>query len=58
MSVVRERDAAALDPTLVKLASTVLVGVIAAILDLIMVNVALDTLQRQLLVEDGSETMR
>ncbi|MET0700646.1 MAG: DHA2 family efflux MFS transporter permease subunit [Mycobacterium sp.] len=37
-----------LDPALVKLALAVLVGVIAAILDLTIVNVAIDTLQRQL----------
>ena len=48
MRIVRERDAAALDPALVKLALVVVVGVIAAILDLTMVNVALDTLQQQL----------
>ena len=48
MSSVRERDAAALGPALVRRASVVVVGVIAAILDLTMVNVALDTLQQQL----------
>ncbi len=37
-----------LDPALVKLALVIVVGVIAAILDLTMVNVAIDTLQRRL----------
>ena len=37
-----------LDPALVKLALAILVGVIAAILDLTIVNVAIDTLQRRL----------
>src|ERR1700684_1386005 len=37
-----------LDPALVKLALVIVVGVIAAILDLTIVNVAIDTLQRRL----------
>jgi EmrB/QacA subfamily drug resistance transporter len=37
-----------LDPALVKLALTILVGVVAAILDLTIVNVAIDTLQHRL----------
>jgi EmrB/QacA subfamily drug resistance transporter len=37
-----------LDPTLVKLALVIVVGVVAAILDLTIVNVAIDTLQRRL----------
>ena len=37
-----------LDPALVKLALVVVIGVIAAILDLTIVNVAIDTLQRRL----------
>jgi MFS family permease len=37
-----------LDPALVKLALAVLVGVIAAILDLTIVNVAINTLQHRL----------
>jgi EmrB/QacA subfamily drug resistance transporter len=41
-------EAEPLDPALVKLALAVLVGVIAAILDLTIVNVAIDTLQHQL----------
>jgi EmrB/QacA subfamily drug resistance transporter len=41
-------DAEPLDPALVKLALAVLVGVIAAILDLTIVNVAIDTLQQRL----------
>jgi EmrB/QacA subfamily drug resistance transporter len=39
---------APLDPALVKLALAILVGVVAAILDLTIVNVAIDTLQRRL----------
>jgi EmrB/QacA subfamily drug resistance transporter len=37
-----------LDPALVKLALVIVVGVVAAILDLTIVNVAIDTLQRRL----------
>jgi MFS family permease len=37
-----------LDPALVKLALAIVVGVVAAILDLTIVNVAIDTLQRRL----------
>lgn len=48
MTAARPRDTPTLDPALVKLALVVLVGVIAPILDLTIVNVALDTLQRDL----------
>jgi len=43
-----QRRSEPLDPALVKLALAVLVGVIAAILDLTIVNVAIDTLQHRL----------
>ena len=43
-----QRRSEPLDPALVKLALVIVVGVVAAILDLTIVNVAIDTLQRRL----------